>query len=148
MVVDTNAESSSEQGNMIGLENYHFTDNYLQFQIEINSISLDSPFVTNFSINYTTKYALYFFSNVFEIKSANMGLVTGLVNEPLNTEIQIGISNQESSNWEDYKIVDTNKFFDMDVPANNIKVGIKYISYDDINIPNTGGISLILNNRE
>ena len=46
------------------------------------------------------------------------------------TEIKFGITNENSVDWDDYQAVEVNRFFELD-NLENIKVGIKFISYGD-----------------
>ena len=58
------------------------------------------------------------------------GLMVANITEPQNTEIKFGVANENSSDWNDYTVVETDRFFDLD-NFESVKVGIKMISYSD-----------------
>ena len=60
----------------------------------------------------------------------NKGLLTGTISEPTNTEILFGYNASNSSNWDDYTIIDRDELFDLP-DIDNVKIGIKMISYDE-----------------
>jgi hypothetical protein len=101
--------------------------------IMLTKVKNITPTVTNVNLVYSTKRAQYFYSTKFSLESGsniNKAFLTGTISEPTNTEIIFGYNDEDSSNWDDYTIIDTDKFFE--VPdINSVKVGIKMISYDE-----------------
>jgi hypothetical protein len=111
---------------------------YIQFAIKLcvenvvnlytEAKSLDLINVYNFSISYTSPNATYFFTNMFELSGADKGVITANYNNFMSTSIKFGFSEKDSSNWEDYREVELNDFFDLQKKT-NVKMGIKFLSY-------------------
>jgi len=118
---------------------------YLQYKVEMTSDSRNiSPQLLDLTITYATKFAVYFFTVKFALEAeANVqaGLIVASITQPQNTEVKFGITYKNSTDWNDYTIVDPNKFFDLQ-NMDNIKIGIKMISYDD-HIPEVAEFALI-----
>ena len=55
--------------------------------------------------------------------------MTASISQPANTEIQFGISSENTVDWNKYQIITPDKFFDMD--NKEFRVGIKFTSYDE-----------------
>jgi hypothetical protein len=64
------------------------------------------------------------------------------ITEPIHTEVKVGISNQHSTNWNDYTVMKFNEFFDL-ANYENVKVGIKMISYDE-QVPEVAEFALLM----
>jgi len=115
------------------LNNVGLKGNYLQIKIEMQVDVKDiTPSVTNVTLKYSTKNSSYFFTNKFTIDledSAKKGLLTASISQPANTEIQFGISSENTVDWNKYQIITPDKFFDMD--NKEFRVGIKFTSYDE-----------------
>ena len=127
------------------LSNVHITGQYMQIKVDMSSESNLSPAVSDVTIVYTTQEASYFFTTRFSLENGsdiNTGLVIAEITEPVNTEVQMGICNFESSDWNDYQIVPYEKFFSIS-DFENMKVGLRFITYDDTNIPSASGFSII-----
>jgi len=120
------------------LNNINLDGRYLQIKVEMSMKSLgNGPSVAKITVNYSTKQASYFFTNKLKMENnadAQKGLLTATMTEPQNTEIKFGISTVNSSNWDDYDVITPDMAFNME-NAENVKVGIKFISYDDSHIP-------------
>jgi hypothetical protein len=118
---------------------------YIQFRITMTTDARSvSPSILNVSIAYSTKFATYFFTTKFSLKNnSNMrkGLFTGEITQPQNTEIKFGITGNNSSDWNDYTVVGMNRFFKLN-KLDNVKLGIKMISYDD-HIPEVSEFALM-----
>ena len=118
---------------------------YLQFKVVMTTdVENISPSLLDLTITYSTKFAVYFFTTKFSLQNnsdVKTGLLVANMTEPVNTKIKFGISNTNSSDWENYTVVDPNKFFELN-DFENIKVGIKMISYDD-NIPEVAEFALM-----
>jgi hypothetical protein len=61
--------------------------------------------------------------------------------EPKNTEIKFGIAGTNTSDWNDYSVVEMNKLFSLG-NLERIKIGIKMVSYDE-NVPEISEFSLL-----
>jgi hypothetical protein len=127
------------------LNNVNLRGKYAQIKVIMKAVSTnDSPSLLNVNLIYSSKKAQYFFTVKFALensKNVNQGLLTGTISEPINTEVLFGYSDTNSSNWEDYKIIDPNSFFGIN-NIENIKVGIKMVSYDN-SLPQVDEFSII-----
>ena len=130
------ASNSSDLSSTItrNLDNLRIDGKYIQFKIEMNSSSIDvAPTVVDLSITYSTKFAVYFFTTKFSLTNASdlrKGLIVAEVTEPQNTKVTFGINDTGSAEWTDYQVITLNKFFALD-NIENVKVGIKLVSYGD-----------------
>ena len=127
------------------LDDISMDGKYIQFKVIMSTESdIEVPVVISLSISYSTKFAVYFFTTKFSLKNQTnlkRGLWVADVTEPQNTEISFGICNTNSAEWTDYQVIDLNKFFSLD-NFENIKAGIKFVSYGD-NIPAVGEFSIM-----
>jgi hypothetical protein len=116
------------------LSDYQIKGKYLQFKVIMTSdVKNVSPSVISVMITYSTKFAAYFYTTRFELQSGSetkSGLITASMTVPQNTEIKFGFSDKNSGDWEDYTVVDPDKLFSLS-SLNNLKVGIKMITYDE-----------------
>ena len=123
---------------------------YVQIKVLMSSYSENvSPIVSRVVLSYTTKYAVYFFTTKFSLTddaSSKNGLITANITEPQNTEVKFGISELNSADWDDYKVVEVNRFFELD-NLDNVKVGVKFISYGD-NAAEVGEFALLTGTEE
>jgi hypothetical protein len=128
------------------LSEYQVKGAYLQFKVTMTTdVKNISPSMINLSVTYSTAFALYFFTTKFSLtkdSGLKRGLIIANITEPKNTEIQFGIANKESADWNDYSVVQLNKFFEMD-DFEDVKVGIKMISYDMVNTPEVAEFALM-----
>jgi len=126
------------------LNDYQINGKYLQFKVTMTTDVDTSPSMIDLALSYSTKFAVYFFTTKFSLENnSNMkvGLITGTITEPINTEIQFGISSTNTGDWNEYQVVEVNKFFSLS-NLERIKVGIKMIAYDD-NIPEVAEFALL-----
>ena len=117
----------------------------MQIKVSMESKGIVSPSVADTTIVYTTKEASYFFTTRFSLENGsdiNTGLIVADITEPVNTEVQMGVCNFESSDWNDYKIVSYDRFFELD-NFENVKVGMKFIAYDETHIPEVASFAMI-----
>jgi hypothetical protein len=120
---------------------------YIQVKVDMftNKKSV-SPVVSTITLKYSTKQASYFFTTKFslgqETTGSDNGIMVAKITEPINTEVKFGISNKESSNWKDYTVIEPDKIFSVE-NMSNVKVGIKFISYDE-SIPEVAEFSMLL----
>ena len=129
---------SSEEGesNPItrDLNNVNLEGQFAQFRVSMETRSNDkTPKVTNATLIYSTKRAQYFYTVRFLLEDQSdirKGLLTGTMTQPTNTEVTFGYNANNSSNWDDYTIIDRDKFFELD-NIDNIKVGIRMVTYDE-----------------
>jgi len=107
---------------------------YMQFRVTmVTDAKNTSPVVAKVSVTYSTKHAVYFFTSKFSLKrgtNLQTGLLVADVTEPQNTEVTFGVSGENSNDWNDYSVIEPEKFFSLD-SLKNLKIGIKMISYDD-----------------
>lgn len=122
------------------LDMFNLKGRYMQFKVELETISTNhNPFISDFVISYAAKHSVFFFSRKIKIeKTSNIDnlIITSSYAEPMNTEIKFGITNQNSSNWKDYKIINLDKLISLDENFGSmVKVGIKLSSYNSIRYP-------------
>lgn len=120
---------------------------YIQVKIDMFTNKKNvSPVVSTVTLKYSTKQASYFFTTKFSLAQATVdndnGLMIAKITEPLNTEVKFGIANKESSDWKDYTVIEPEKLFSIANMA-NVKVGIKFISYDE-SVPEVAEFSILL----
>ena len=109
---------------------------YAQIRADIVIHSDEDTALLSAGLMYTTKNSAYFFSTKFNIqhgRAADRGLLTATIDTPVNTEIKFGISNSDTGEWDNYKEISPNQFFNMD-NYDTVKVGVKMIAYDT-NVP-------------
>jgi hypothetical protein len=127
------------------LTNIDLKGKYLQFKVEMTTDTKNiSPHLINLSITYSTSFAVYFFTTKFALENdsnAKSGLLIANMTQPVNTEVKFGIVNTNSVDWNDYTVIEPDKFFSLQ-NFDNIKVGIKMISYD-YNIPSVAEFALM-----
>ena len=121
---------------------------YLQLKVRMITKSKDiTPIVSNVTIKYSTKQASYFFTTKFSFEKnsvPNNGLLVANITEPQNTEVMIGVTSTNSNDWKDYRVVSPEKLFTLtDSNIQNIKVGIKFVSYDT-HIPEVAEFALFV----
>jgi len=126
------------------LLNTGLNGNFLQVKVEMETTIKDiSPMVTNVTLKYSSRNSSYFFTTKFTLdqnSEAKSGLLTANISQPINTEIQFGVSDKDSADWNDYIAVQTDKFFDLN--NKNVKIGIKFTSYDE-SIPEVAEFALM-----
>ena len=128
--------SSDGEANPItrDLNNVNLEGQFAQFRILMETRSNDeTPKVTSASLVYSTKRAQYFYTVKFSLESQSdicKGLLTATISQPTNTEITFGYNASNSADWDDYTIIDPNKFFEMP-NIDNVKIGIRMVSYDE-----------------
>jgi hypothetical protein len=119
------------------LNSFQIEGEYLQFKVTMTTDAQNvTPVILDLAITYSTAFALYFFTTKFSLENdanAKTGLIIANITEPINTKIEFGIADENTADWNDYTVVDPNKFFSLD-DFENMKVGIKMIAYDD-NVP-------------
>ena len=131
------------------LDRFNLKGRYMQFKVTLES-KQDSltPIVNNFVISYATKHSVFFFSRKFKIdKSYSIDdiLMTASYSEPQNTELRFGVTNSNSSDWQDYKIVNLDELVKLPVGwGNMVKVGIKMSSYTDKFYPEVQEFAFLL----
>ncbi len=116
------------------LNSFQIKGKYLQFKVTmVTDIQNISPVILDLTVSYSTSFAVYFFTTKFTLENnanSKTGLITANITEPINTEVQFGIADENTSDWNDYTVVDPNKLFALG-NFENMKVGIKMIAYDN-----------------
>ena len=130
------------------LDFFNSFGSYMQIRVVlISSVADLTSSVSNLSVTYQTKYAVYCFTRKFlldrntDLKSA---LITATVTVPTYTEVKFGVTGSNSVDWRDYTIVELDKSFA--VPAgveDQIKVGIKFITESVSAAPVVDGFALM-----
>jgi len=115
------------------LNNVRLEGQFAQFQVLMETNSNDlTPKVTSVNLVYSTKRAQYFYTVKFSLENESdikKGLLTGTITQPTNTEITFGYNADNSTDWDDYTIINPDEFFEMP-EIDNIRVGIRMVSYD------------------
>jgi len=116
------------------INDYQIRGKYLQFKVTMITDSNNvSPVILNLGISYSTSFSVYFFTTKFILENnanAKSGMIVANVTEPINTKVQFGIADSNSSDWNNYTVVEPNKIFELE-NFENLKVGIKMIAYDN-----------------
>ena len=105
---------------------------YAQIRADLIMHSNEDTALLSAGLMYTTKNAAYFFSTKFNVQhghEANRGLLTAIIDTPVNTEIKFGISGSDTGEWNNYTEITPDQFFAMD-DYSSVKVGVKMIAYD------------------
>jgi hypothetical protein len=142
------SSNSSDVGPVISrsLDDISMDGKYIQFKVIMSTTLIDTtPIVTYVTITYSSKYAVYFFTTKFSLeKDTNLatGLITANITEPQNTEVQFGITEENTVSWARYQVVEPNKFFDLS-NMDSVKVGIKMIAYDTTQYPEVAEFALL-----
>jgi hypothetical protein len=140
------ASEDGEGGHIVrSLNAIDIRGKYAQIKVEMISKSNISPSVANVSLVYSAKQASYFFTTKFSLENGsniNKGMVIAQITEPVNTEIQIGICDTESTNWNDYTVIPLERFFDIN-KYESIRVGMKFTMYDETHAPTASNFSII-----
>jgi hypothetical protein len=128
------------------LNDINMNGQYIQFRVMmVSTQQFVTPIVTNVTISYSTKYAVYFYTVKFSVENnANIkrGLMVANITEPIHTEVKIGVTDKASTNWNDYAVMKFNEFFDL-ANYENVKVGVKMISYDE-QVPEVAEFALLM----
>ena len=109
---------------------------YVQAKVEMRTSS-SSPSVGSLGIAYGAKHASYFFTTKLILErgsNASSGLLTASATVPANTEVIYGVASSNTTDWEDYQVIEADKLFSMPA-ADRIKIGIKMVSYDASSAP-------------
>ena len=118
---------------------------YLQMKVEmITSRNNVTPVVSQITLNYSTKQAVYFFTTRFSLakdSDTTTGFITASMTEPQNTEVIFGMATKNTNDWNDFQVIEPDKLFTMTNPE-SLKVGIKFVSYDGIGIPEVAEFAL------
>lgn len=121
------------------LDRFNITGRFIQFKIELETtISSDVPIVTDFVITYVGKHSVYFFTKKIKIgvSEARHLLLTASTTTPVKTEVRFGITDSNSADWEDYRIITLDRLVKLsDTFGKKIKVGIKLTSHDSVAYP-------------
>ena len=127
------------------LNTYQIKGKYLQYKVTMTTDSKNvTPSILNIAVTYSTKYATYFYTTKFTLQNQSnvkSGLFVANMTEPKNTEIKFGIAGTNTSDWNDYSVVEMNKLFSLG-NLERIKIGIKMVSYDE-NVPEISEFSLL-----
>jgi hypothetical protein len=127
------------------LNSYHIRGKYLQFKITMSTDSKNvSPSVLSVAVTYSTKFAAYFYTTKFSLQNKSnvkSGLFVANMTEPKNTEIKFGIAGTNTSDWNDYSVIELNKLFSLN-NLERIKIGMKMVSYGD-SVPEVSEFSLL-----
>lgn len=91
-----------------------------------------TPIVAKVAVVYRTKFSVYFYTTKFVMeRNSNLesGLLIANMDIPRNTEVKIGVADNNSSEWNGYQIIDPEKSFLINKKdSERIKIGFKLIS--------------------
>ena len=131
------------------LNNVGLSGKYMQMKVVMTTTAINiSPIVSDITIYYSSKNSTYFFTTMFSLAEnpAKRGLLVANITQPKNTEIQFGINDKDDAIWENYQVVDLEKYFEIS-SAKDIKVGIRFTSYDG-SIPQVDEFALFVGNEQ
>lgn len=114
--------------------------NYLQIKAELSTdVNKKKPYIYKIIVSYRTKHAVYFFTNKFSLeRDTNLarGLFSASYIQPAATEIRFGITSENTSDWDQYTILDLDQVIDLpEGIQDSFKIGIKLISASTVNSP-------------
>ena len=122
------------------LDYFNSKGSYLQLRVHlISEIRDTTPKMSNLTVSYETKHAVYFFTTKFKMSKGTLldsGMITGHMSIPKKTEVKFGLASTNSADWNDYTIVTPDRLFEFpDSFTSRFKVGIKFMSYSDSSFP-------------
>jgi hypothetical protein len=131
------------------LDRFNLKGRFMMFKVDLETeTTIENPIVSEFIITYGGKHSVFFFTRKIKIeKNSNVDdmLLTASTSIPENTEIRFGVTSGNSSNWQDYKIIDLDKVEDLSTTwGSSVKVGIKLSSYSDVSVPVVQEIAFLL----
>lgn len=117
---------------------------YAQIKVELKIKQNEINKVSSLSLVYSSQKCEYFFTTMFNLErdtGLSRGIFTANITKPINTEISFGITDIETSDWTKYKIIEPNKFFDLE-DQDKFKMGVKLSSYSS-NLPIVSEFSIL-----
>ena len=122
------------------LNRFNLKGRLMMFKVEMETTSeFDNPIVGEFVISYAAKHSVFFFTRKIKItRTSNIDnlLFTANFSEPEKTEIKFGISDGNTADWENYKVVTLDQLVSLpDDYGNSVKIGIKMSSYSETKYP-------------
>ena len=131
------------------LDRFNLKGRYMRFKVELETSSAtEIPIVSDFVITYSTKHSVFFFTRKFKVeRGSNIDnvLMTATYSTPTNTELRFGVTDSNSGNWEDYRIVNLNELISLPSDWGNIiKIGIKMSSFSEVEFPVVQEIAFLL----
>lgn len=122
------------------LNRFNLKGRFLMFKVEMETADkFDNPIVGDFIISYASKHSVFFFTRKIKItKTSNIDnlIFTANLSEPEKTEVKFGITNSNSADWEDYKIITLDQLVSLPSDyGNSVKIGVKMSSYSETKYP-------------
>ena len=115
---------------------------FIQIMVEISA----SANVSSVSVSYAASHATYFFSTKFKLEkntSPAGAILTGSWTEPQQTKVVFGITDSNAVKWDDYVILEPDRLVSLSKMKNNLKIGIKMLSYDTTHSPQVDEFSIM-----
>ncbi len=135
------------------LDRFNLKGRFLQFKVtlEIDDIN-HNPYVNEIIISYHTKKSVFFFTRKLKFdKKDNINdiIITSTYYEPRNTEILFGVTNDNSTDWSDYTILEKDRIKKLsDVWGHDIKIGIKMSSLGVGEVPVVDEFGVLFNTNK
>jgi hypothetical protein len=119
---------------------FNIAGSYIQLKINLTTTSTNiKPYVYETILSYRTKHAVFFFTKKFLLErdtNAKHALFAATYTAPPATEIKFGITDSNTNNWDNYKIIEPNKMIDLpDGLEDRFKIGVKMISNSPTQTP-------------
>ena len=132
----SSSDSPVNQGFTRSMNRFNGSGGYLQLRVVLaTSVAGTSPSMVRLTASYATKFAVYFFTQKFIMKTgsdANSMFLTGTYSMPQNTEIRFGVAPGNATAWTDYTVVEPDNLATMPPGAGDrFKFGVKMSSWDD-----------------
>lgn len=130
--------TASSGQNFESLDSLGIKNSWLQIRCVLKTSSKNTtPILAKVAVVYRTKFSVCFYTTKFIMeRDSNLesGLLIANMDVPRNTEVKIGIIDSNSSEWNGYQIIESEKSFLVNKKdSERIKIGFKLIS----NSPNT-----------
>ena len=131
------------------LDKFNLKGRFMRFKVGLEATdAFEVPVVSEFVITYAAKHAVFFFTRKIKVsKGSNIDniVLTATYSTPSNTEVRFGLTNSNSANWEEYRLVNLDELISLPSDwGNAIKVGVKLSSYSDVRYPVVQQLAFLL----
>lgn len=121
------------------LDFFNLRGSYIQFKVElVTELGGSVPQMRDLIISYVGKHSVFFFTDRIRIERGTEfgnAVITASVTLPNRTEIAFAYGPGDSVDWSRYRVVEAGKLAQIPASyADRMRVGIRFTSYDDINV--------------
>ena len=129
---------------------------YLQIKVVLSSTVDISPYVSQIVVTNNAGSASHFFTNTFPLPaSIKRGIITLDKDVPIGSDIIIGVSGTDATDFSQYQIIPENRIFSLDssYQGDKLRVGFRFITPQSVSTTQSGedigsieGLGSILSN--